>query len=1233
MTSESSTASAAQPPKRSILVANAGSGKTWTLANRVLAWCFDELRAGRTPRPSAILAVTFTRKAAGEILARILTHAAQGAETSEAGAKARKTFEAVVGVASAEDYLAVLEALCCDLHRMQVGTIDGYFHRIASAMPEEVGLPPDWTMGEDREIETLRSEAAARVLADPRAAHLIALLESGAPKTSVVDSIASLIGGRSVSVLDHYRASAIDGEAGVDRAWGWITRIPQGNDVVGTDADANFRRACDQWRNLEIPRTEDKKAPKPRVKWANAHRVVLECLEAKDFRKLAEQGILERLDRNEPFDSCVPPTQWVDAFAVIKPHLRAGLIAQIRDRMQGARTVMPLADQALAELQSERGLFTFGDVGLGVARAAQRAGSRVADPDALRRAIGSEIVDLAIDEAQDTSAEQFAALRPLIEDVLGVDSSDSRVSGASAKTSSLKGRGRFLVVGDPKQSIYGWRGGTPGLIAEMERRYESALDADAPLRKSYRSSKLLMDFVNRVFANLAIDVLPLVDDESHRQPLLSIGDFITREGLPQEVVGSAFTRALAEWRFERHESADLSLEGHIHAYAYGEPDEPGDGKPSKASERSKSESSAASTACSSEASAPGLPATPASPAVTAAERAAKVAASLHRAHPERTIGILVRTNRVANDVVEALRAQRVPASDEGRATLLDSPAVVGVIQVLRLIDQPADRIAHFLVSRGPLAKITGLQPLEDVSLCVEEMDRTNVARAEATRFAIEMRRRIADEGLANILREFIDRLSVCDGVDGGLSARDRGRLERMVAIAEDLAAEPPARLAGFLDAIADDEADASSADRIRVMTVHASKGLEFDEVVLASLDDSWGATPTDWASVATDPTRPPQLVGPLGSEELRKWVPEVAVLERDERRRRLLDDLSLFYVAVTRARRGLHLVVSNDPGGKLPTAAKLIAVALARAVDAPDALSNAASFGTARAQAAHDQDGPFWSVEYAGVLKPTTKDVRATSEVVGPIEGSRVESMMPPLPLVEIVEQTQSRARPPSSHEVSGLWSDDPFSNEDIPLRGVLIHECFREIRSIEDLVGASAPDSARVDELVARAAERASIEKGAPVPLSMQQAATQLLLQFVQGVGHDGSIAESLRVAPTDEVRNEFPFLLEGSEAGSGGAVIAGRIDRLVLHRDTTGCVVRATILDYKTGAVGATDELLREKLIGYRAQMLSYCAAVEDLWSLSKGSAKAKLLFVDRGEVVEVVEELSAAVGSKFV
>ena len=53
---------------RSVVIANAGSGKTYLLANRLIRWMIEERRATNTASPDRMLAVTFTRKAAGEIL-------------------------------------------------------------------------------------------------------------------------------------------------------------------------------------------------------------------------------------------------------------------------------------------------------------------------------------------------------------------------------------------------------------------------------------------------------------------------------------------------------------------------------------------------------------------------------------------------------------------------------------------------------------------------------------------------------------------------------------------------------------------------------------------------------------------------------------------------------------------------------------------------------------------------------------------------------------------------------------------------------------------------------------------------------------------------------------------------------------------------------------------------------------------------------------------------------------
>lgn len=95
----------------------------------------------------------------------------------------------------------------------------------------------------------------------------------------------------------------------------------------------------------------------------------------------------------------------------------------------------------------------------------------------------SRVRFLLIDEFQDTSLLQFNILRPLIREV---------TSGEGVRP-----YGGIIVVGDEKQSIYGWRGGERDLLRAMQQR----LNESEPVRldTSYRSSPVIIDFVNDFF--------------------------------------------------------------------------------------------------------------------------------------------------------------------------------------------------------------------------------------------------------------------------------------------------------------------------------------------------------------------------------------------------------------------------------------------------------------------------------------------------------------------------------------------------------------------------------------------------------------------------------------------------------------------------------------------------------------------------------------------------------------
>ena len=130
-----------------LITANAGCGKTWTLTNRCIGWMVAQRRATGDAQPSGLVAATFTRKAAGEILHRLLTHLSQ----ASLDPKSIKLFKEGFGldeVPTQEELLGVLQDVVAGLHRLQFGTLDGFYHRIAATFAGEINMPSGWTIGD-----------------------------------------------------------------------------------------------------------------------------------------------------------------------------------------------------------------------------------------------------------------------------------------------------------------------------------------------------------------------------------------------------------------------------------------------------------------------------------------------------------------------------------------------------------------------------------------------------------------------------------------------------------------------------------------------------------------------------------------------------------------------------------------------------------------------------------------------------------------------------------------------------------------------------------------------------------------------------------------------------------------------------------------------------------------------------------------------------------------------------
>ncbi len=1096
---------------RSVVIANAGSGKTYLLANRLIRWMIQERRAtggvnGRAS-PEQVLAVTFTRKAAGEIMERVLRHLAQGALGMADGEGYSEA--AQVGPAQPGEYSAVLRELIDAMHRMSISTIDGFFIQLAGAFGPELGLPEGWRIAQQRESDEQRLEAVGAVIAaDPeRAVDLAKRISDGRPKAAVQAGIEEAL---EQPLLAWDRCSL-----GGDSLAPW--RALQADDVSifpgaawleASALDASIAALM----LAPLPLT---KAGTPVKVWQTAVQRVCQLAREADWFGVLEDRLVGGLLSSGRFSAVGPTPEFSACLQPVTAHASAIVQAVVRARVAATAELAALVDADLWKRRRADGLYGFQEITTLVARAQCLGGEGT---QAMRERLDRALRDIALDEFQDTSAAQWTALAPFIDEVL-----------------ATAGR-RFLVVGDPKQSIYAWRGGTPALLASV--RSHAGMEPDVELDRSFRSCTEILDFVNELFGGLAQRVTGSPLDEVPGSDAYAFAQAGLRA--PVGVERSPLLRALDGWTFVEHRAAVKRRPGLVRAFcaAAGERD-------------------------------------------IVARTAARVVAERSAKRPRASIAVLASSNDEISSCASAIRALGIAVSDEGRSQLLDSPAVSTVIAFLRLADQPDHSIAHWMVTREPMLSLPGLQ-----HMCLRPMESFGGGaslRAEADRISALVRRQLHAQGLAG----WVDGLAAA--LLPACSSRDAERLQQLSTMAREATDAEVERPSRFVRSIEAGGSRAATGERVRVMTVHASKGLEFDEVVLVSLDRTMGqvrAGVGEWALLTPDPTKPPVAVAPVLSKELVRHSPLLASFRREAEVGRTLDDISAFYVGVTRARQALHMVCQppSETDTWHLTATRLLRMAFADFEQA-----------------------------YLGPRTPETPFWQRGDPELGAGEAlvDEPEQGEAPPPEVEWVARPGARVAPsPSTHArgsggVPSMAAE--FAGAEDGARGSLAHAWFERVEWLD----AGFPSDA--DE--AQVLRAVTVEIGRPPEAALRSEVRQRVAAAV--AGPLGACLRRERYSQWGcdqlQVRNEMPFV-----ALAGDQLSRGRMDRVVLGM-RGGRVVRAEVLDWKTGALGIEGAALKERLLPYHAQMASYRQALAGMFGIGEADVTATLLMVDRGQVIE--------------
>ncbi|MCA9076810.1 MAG: UvrD-helicase domain-containing protein [Planctomycetaceae bacterium] len=427
--------------------ASAGTGKTFQLTNRYLR----QLVEG-TP-PDEILATTFTRKAAGEILERVMKRLADAALSKEKAVALADEIDKPC--LQPVDFQQVLHGLTHELHRLQVCTLDSFFSRVATSYTLELGLPPGWTIIDEQQDELLRQEALAAIIREETTAdirRLTNLLEKGDAGRNVTNLVRDTIN----NFYEVYEQSD---------ALAW-KKLPQ----LKRMTDAEFEQAIRTLEQVDLPK--HKSIEKARLK-------DLDTLMNEDWESFVDGGIAGAVMNGslKYYGKVLSPFA-VQLYQQLIDNARAVLIGELDQQTRATYELLERFAGVYRQLKHEKRAVCFNDV----PRELQETFARQGMPHVAYR-LDRDVSHLLLDEFQDTAPVQWDVLSPFA----------VRIAKADQRTS-------FFCVGDIKQAIYGWRGGVAELFDELKDQFPQLIVL--PLNQSFRSSPPVIELVNRIFTGM-----------------------------------------------------------------------------------------------------------------------------------------------------------------------------------------------------------------------------------------------------------------------------------------------------------------------------------------------------------------------------------------------------------------------------------------------------------------------------------------------------------------------------------------------------------------------------------------------------------------------------------------------------------------------------------------------------------------------------------------------------------
>ncbi|HEY3642510.1 MAG TPA: double-strand break repair helicase AddA [Xanthobacteraceae bacterium] len=874
---------ASDPSLSAWVSANAGSGKTYVLAQRVI-----RLLLGGTP-PAKILCLTFTKAAAANMATSVFDTLARW--TALADDELDAAIYAMANQRPQPDRRARARRLFAQAldtpGGLKVQTIHAFCTRLLQQFPFEANVPARFAvLDEAAESQLLEQLTFA------------ALLQASAnPDSALGRALATVIGSATDQTFRDVLAEAIRKRtslmAWIDRAGGIDAAIAELSGALGLGAgETTAAIEAKFFADALIPATQW-----PALRAALAQGGKSDVEQSQRFGQLERLAGLERLKvywsifctaKGEPRQSLVTRPMrdrhplWAERLLAEQARVCGLLVrrraAMTRDRTAALITIAGTIIESFRAEKDRRGLLDYDDL-------IEKTGQLLARVEAawVHYKLDLGIDHVLIDEAQDTSPRQWE----VIERLTGEFAAGEGARGGLERT--------IFAVGDDKQSIFSFQGALPEAFAQKRRGFQRLYDAAGlpflPLefKHSFRSVQIVLDAVDLVFKTPG--AFRGLDD-----PVATVHTAVRREA-----------------------------PGLVEIWPLVEPEKTPEVEGWDAPFDTTSETS---------------------PRVVLARRIAKCVGTWigrgirlgdggerHAATPGDILVLVRQRGPLFEAIIRALKNAGIAVAGADRLILTEHIAVMDLLALADALLLPDDDLALATVLKSPLFGLNEEELFElawDRRRSLRAALRAKTGASPALADAAARLDRLAEAARRETPFGFYGRVL---GPEGGrkrflarIGAEATDALDEFLNIALDYERRQPASLQGFVAWLRGANAEVKrdmeiSRDEVRVMTVHGAKGLEAPIVILADTTTPPAGPPQRQPRLLrlAVPAAPPDTPGPLiwlGRKE--DDVPLAADARRTACEAAENEHRRLLYVAMTRAADRLVVCGAAGERGKPP---------------------------------------------------------------------------------------------------------------------------------------------------------------------------------------------------------------------------------------------------------------------------------------------------------------------------